>query len=130
MGTANEWLRRAESMLTSAVAMETVNMLNNDKCYILQQAVEKAIKAVLVLYEIQVPRHHDIGRLLKLVDEVKEIPQSVDIETLSELSEFAVNLRYPGSSSYDEISQEEYKRYLDVARVAFIWIRNQVNNAV
>ncbi|MHB8243259.1 MAG: HEPN domain-containing protein [Solirubrobacteraceae bacterium] len=42
-----------------------------------QQAVEKAIKAVLVSREVEIPLTHDIGYLVKLCVEVDELPEDV-----------------------------------------------------
>ena len=42
-----------------------------------QQAVEKAIKAVLVSHEIEIPLTHDIGYLVRLCSDVVELPDIV-----------------------------------------------------
>ena len=42
-----------------------------------QQAVEKAIKAVLVSREIEIPLTHDIGYLVKLCSDLEEMPDIV-----------------------------------------------------
>jgi HEPN domain-containing protein len=42
-----------------------------------QQAAEKAIKAVLVSREIEIPLTHDIGYLVRLCSDVEELPDIV-----------------------------------------------------
>ena len=58
-----------------------------------QQAIEKCIKAVLALHQIEFRKTHDIGELLDLLrDHERSLPP--DSESLDTLDPFAVTLRY------------------------------------
>ena len=63
-------------------------------CWLAQQAAEKALKAALVLDEIDFPFSHDLDALRNV------LPDSSPIRAahpdLAELTEWAVETRYPG----------------------------------
>ena len=63
-------------------------------CWLCQQAAEKAVKAALVLEKIRFPRTHDLDALLDMLPETWPI-KSRHV-TLSELTAWMVNARYPG----------------------------------
>ncbi len=53
---ANNWLQRAKSNMARAKAGRVLpDILYEDLCYDAQQAVEKALKSVCILYEIGLP---------------------------------------------------------------------------
>lgn len=58
-----------------------------------QQAIEKWLKAVMALHELEEVRIHDLGRLLEILDKVGiGLPPGAD--WLDDLSIYAVPLRY------------------------------------
>jgi HEPN domain-containing protein len=66
-----------------------------DLCFNTQQAVEKAIKALLIQRHVQFPYVHDIAELLTVLEEAgQELPQA--IRQAERLTRFAVFTRYPG----------------------------------
>ena len=74
-----EWLRRARSNLArSSQGQTTPDVLFEDTCFDAQQAVEKALKALLVLRSVQVPRTHAISELITMLAELGfDIPADV-----------------------------------------------------
>ena len=83
-----------------------------------QQAAEKAIKAVLADSEVEIPRTHDLGYLLELVESSGrpdvEVPQGV--EDVVWLNPWAVTMRY------DELeSPLDRRAALASAEVAVAW---------
>ncbi len=58
-----------------------------------QQAVEKCLKAVLVLHEVEFRKTHDLDELLKLFANF-DIPLPPYSDKLDELNPYAVTLRY------------------------------------
>ena len=65
-----EWLNRARSNL--ALAKNRVpDAYLEDLCFEAQQAAEKAIKARLMMLNIEFPYVHDLARLLSLLEEVR-----------------------------------------------------------
>lgn len=63
-------------------------------CWLAQQAAEKALKAVLIFLDIDFPRRHDLDALRNLVPHDWRL--KTDHPDLSELTEWAVEARYPG----------------------------------
>ena len=74
-----EWLRRARSNLARASHGQVApDVLFEDLCFDAQQAVEKALKALLVLKGVQVPRTHSISELITVLAELGfDIPVDV-----------------------------------------------------
>jgi HEPN domain len=62
-------------------------------CFHAQQATEKALKAVLVLYGIDFPRSHALERLLALIP--AEPASTFEVESVVELTPWAATGRYP-----------------------------------
>jgi HEPN domain-containing protein len=76
-----------------------------DLCFNAQQAVEKAIKALLIQCHVEFPYVHDIAELLTLLEEAgQEVPQA--IRQAERRTRFAVFTRYPGLAP--PIRQEEH----------------------
>ncbi len=86
------WWRKAAEDL--AVARETQDY-PSASCFHSQQAVEKAIKALLTLHQIPFPKFHNIGQLLELLQHSPTPPAGVDAVGLAQLTRFAVDARYP-----------------------------------
>ena len=61
-----------------------------------QQCVEKSFKAMLELYDLQIPRVHDLRKLLGKMKELK-IQLKVDDERLDELNQIYLDTRYPAN---------------------------------
>jgi HEPN domain-containing protein len=98
-GDAAEWLRHAESDLTYAKLGEVQQaILRNQVAFHAEQAAEKAFKAVLVHAAVEFPRTHDLQSLLLLLRN-SGISTGPEIEQASALTRFAVEARYPGTSS-------------------------------
>jgi HEPN domain-containing protein len=114
-----EWLRRARSNLARASQGQVApDVLFEDPCFDAQQAVEKALKALLVLKGVQVPRTHSISELITLLAELGfDIP--VDVKEASALTDYAVAARYPGPS--EPVLVEDYEKAVATARAVVSW---------
>ena len=66
-------------------------------CWHSQQAAEKALKAALVLEEIDFPYTHDLNALRNLLPDSWSV--RVDHPDLTQLNQWAVEARYPGKWS-------------------------------
>lgn len=88
-----------------------------------QQAVEKALKAVLAMRSIEFPYTHDLQALLELCEEHKiDLPD--DLSEVDRLSPFAVRLRY-GSAPATGLDRDQALRW---AAAAVAWARGQVKS--
>ena len=119
-GDAREWLRRARSNLArSSHGQATPDMLLEDACFDAQQAVEKALKALLVSKGIQVPRTHAISELITMLAELGfEIP--ADVHEASALTDYAVAARYPGP--FDPVLIEDHETAVATATAVVSWV--------
>ncbi|MEA3459308.1 MAG: HEPN domain-containing protein [Chloroflexota bacterium] len=76
----------ARATLATGEALDTV-------CFHAQQAVEKSLKSVLALWEVEYPWRHDLGELLELVKPL--VPEVAPLEDrIISLTPFAVEIRY------------------------------------
>ena len=91
---ASRWLGLAEDDLRAAKATaEASEFRPRHTCWYSQQAAEKAIKAVLVFEQVDVPKSHDLDQLRGLVPLGWNVRQT-DAD-LSSLSRWATDGRYP-----------------------------------
>ncbi len=96
---AHAWLRRAQEDLRM-VDLAIQDGLYAQACFHAQQAVEKALKAILVAQGRVPPRIHGLGRLLDLVNHPQLATMRYDIQRLSPYYGLA---RYPDL----DIAEEE-----------------------
>lgn len=112
-----EWLRRARSNLALARAKDP-DVYPEDLCFEAQQAAEKAVKAVLIHWRRDVPRSHDLARLISLLEEAGEdVP--AEVREAAELTPYAVLGRYPGPLR--PVTHEEYLRAVALAETVVQW---------
>ena len=119
-----EWMLRAFSNLNLAKSQQ-IGVFLEDLCFNAQQAVEKAIKAVLIKYDIDFPYTHNIAELLTLLQksgyELNEfLTQSAG------LTLYAVSTRYPYVSS-SPVEQEEYEQTVMIAEKVIYWANDIIN---
>ena len=121
LGTPQEWLRRAKSNLARAKQPKPDESLWEDLCFDAQQAVEKALKAVLVFRGIDFPKTHNIRVLLTLLDPSgQQIPQ--DFMKAVGLTTYATVSRYPGEA--EPVTEEEYHQAVALAEQVVRWAEN------
>lgn len=92
---AKDWLRLANTDLIGAKALlEMGERFYSLSTFHAQQAAEKALKAYLVFQSIRVPKTHDIGDLVALI-ELRDKGFSELLKPCLELTDYAVAYRYP-----------------------------------
>ena len=92
---ALRWLRYAEEDLLAATKlMESASAFVRPVCCHSHQAAEKALKAVLVFEQLEVPFIHDLNRLRGLIPDGWDVVDSRPV--LAHLTEWAASARYPG----------------------------------
>ena len=116
-----EWLKRANSNLhLGKNLIDGVNL--EDLCFNFQQSVEKALKAVLIKYEIKIPRTHSISELISLLKLIPiDIPTEIEKNAPS-LNIYAVETRYP--DNYFLINKEDYEEALLITQNVYDWAKN------
>lgn len=112
-----EWLNRARSDLALA-RTRGPDIYLEDLCFHAQQAVEKAVKALLLMHKVEFPYIHDIAQLMTLLEGAgQQVPDP--IREAERLTRFAVAIRYPGL--LPPVSLEEYQEAVAMATQAVDW---------
>lgn len=89
-----QWLKKAEEDELSAKALLKVGSPAT-VCFLSQQTTEKLLKTLLVFYEKEFPKVHDLTVLAQLLKPV--VPQIENFkEDLKSLGTYYVETRYPG----------------------------------
>jgi len=91
-----------------------------------QQAVEKSVKALLVMHQTEFRPTHDLGELLDLLDRSDTpLPAAMDRAGLEALTRFAVATRYPPGAA----TEEEARGALQMAELVVVWAGTVLKSA-
>jgi len=112
------WISRAKSSYELSKATISNDIHLEDLCYQAQQAVEKALKGLLLYFGAEPEFTHNIGLLLNELGKYTEITDN--IKGAIKLTNYAVQTRYPGE--YDEITKTEYERAVKTAKDCLDWV--------
>jgi HEPN domain-containing protein len=127
----NEWIDKADHDLGSAKLIYLhIPKYFDTIAFHCQQAVEKYLKAILIFYDVEFQRSHNLVYLLDLLSGQIEISeQTYDNAIL--LNGFSVQIRYPDKSIY--LTKEELETSIQVAQDFRIFAINTIgiieNNA-
>jgi HEPN domain-containing protein len=122
-GSVTDWLARARSDLALASIPLPDNVLYNDLCFHAQQAAEKSVKAVLILFGVEFQKVHDIAELISLLPE--NVPPLPAPRGILSLTTYAVMARYPGD--YEAITEEDYREALQAATAVYEWAERVIS---
>jgi len=117
-----EWLILAQEDLATAADMVPRHRWRH-VCFHAQQAAEKFIKALLTSRQLEIPRTHDLEKLVQHLADAKFLGL-LDPDIL-DLSEYAVDTRYP-SDSVEALTAADAERAL----VASNKVEKRVMNAL
>ncbi len=118
---AKLWLEFAEEDLEASRILVKRGLIRT-ATYHLQQVVEKSLKALLILQGAEIPRTHDIERLMNLLSSSYTIPR--DLWDAVNLTEYAFTTRYP--DDYEPIGEEEYESVYEIAVRVYKWAKGIV----
>jgi HEPN domain-containing protein len=120
-GSPRDWIEHARSDLALArLGRDSEDVLPAQVCFHAQQAVEKALKAVLLYQGIAFPLTHDLEALIEIMTNAgMELPDWSD--DVSGLNPYAVEARYPGRP--DDIGTGDMDEALELARGVIDWAR-------
>ena len=92
-----EWVAKArEDRRSAGILSDHPDGPARSTCFHAQQYVEKLLKGLLTLHEVEAPRTHSLRRLLQLASPV--VPALTDLVDASDaLTVHAVEGRYPGA---------------------------------
>ena len=108
------WLRWAnEDFVMAERSHQMDGFVPRGVCMWSHQSGEKAVKALLVAYDIDPPKQHDLARLaLRLPASAADALLAIDVD---ELSRWATEGRYP--ADLDEAREADAKRAIQLAGV-------------
>jgi HEPN domain-containing protein len=115
------WLDRAKSSLAISKHKSDDDVYFEDLCFQAQQAVEKALKGLLIFYSVEPEKTHNLVSLIKVLSKYTDIPEEINEAVI--LNDFAVQTRYPGD--YTPIDEEEYKNAVTVAEKCVQWVERK-----
>ncbi|MBM2814684.1 MAG: hypothetical protein HW421_1446 [Ignavibacteria bacterium] len=122
---ANQWITRAISNLEKAKCVPASDkILFEDLCFDCQQAVEKALKALLIYNEIEFPKTHSLNQLIFLLHgKIDYIPEFVNDSVY--LTDYSVSTRYPGD--YEPVTKKEFQEALEISQKVVDWVSSSIN---
>lgn len=115
-----KWWKRAKGDLKKA--KDNLNIKNYDlTSFLCQQAVEKALKALLIKKTKKFPKIHDLVRLGRLVDIDKDL-----LKNCEKLTSVYVETRYPDISDI-KYTKEEAEQDIKTAKKVIKWVREKIS---
>ena len=124
-GSPQEWLSRAQGNLALAKTPMPAGGFWEDLCFNTQQAVEKAIKAVMLHKGISFRYTHDLEELLAtFAQSTGQVPE--DIKDAIGLTEYAVETRYPGGR--EPVTEDEYHEAVQTAERVLSWAESIIGS--
>jgi len=109
-----QWRAKAQSDWKTVEILTASQRCPTDTvCFHCQQFVEKLLKALLTLNNIEAPKTHDLRRLIQLAEPfAPELSLLADVS--DELTIHGVEARYPGD--WRKIKRSEMKRVIELAK--------------
>jgi HEPN domain-containing protein len=110
---AARWLRWAnEDLAHGEYGFGNERLVARGACVWAHQAGEKAVKALLIVHDIDPPKRHDLDLLCQLLP--PDDGRLLSALNLPELSRWAIEGRYP--DDFDEASRSQAAQALELAR--------------
>ena len=120
------WLDRAKSSLKISKTKREDDIFYEDLCFQAQQAVEKALKGLLIFYSVEPEKTHNLVTLIKALSKYTDVPE--EINETAVLNDYAVQTRYPGD--YTPISEDEYKDAVIMAEECIKWVDKKIKESL
>nr|AGS52830.1 hypothetical protein [uncultured bacterium contig00009] len=112
------WLARAKSNLALSKNKTYDDVFYEDLCFQAQQAVEKALKALLIYLGKEPEKTHNIVTLIKSLPQHINVPEKVADAAV--LNDYAVQTRYPGD--YAPVEPTEHENAIKIASDCIKWV--------
>lgn len=119
-----EWFSHAMSDLNLArIGQESDDVLHEQVCFHTQQAVEKALKAVLLSIKVDFPLTHDLDELVDILENA-DIHLPPDMTDVGVLTPYAIETRYPGY--WEEITEQDVDEAIKLAKRVLTWASEHI----
>jgi HEPN domain-containing protein len=123
-GSGQDWPRHAESDLHYAkLGRGDPEVLPNQVGFHAQQAVEKALKGVLVHRQVGFTRTHDLTALVQVLT-LAGFKWPTELEDAKNLTPYAVQTRYPGYIA--PLTRKELDEAIRLAEGVLAWAKREL----
>lgn len=110
---ARRWIAKADEDLAAAERLLAIDdSLASVVCFHSQQAVEKLLKALLVVSRVPFARTHDVIQLVQMLPVTLASP--IPLAELAPLNRYAVEARHPIGE--EPLTGDEARSAIDIAR--------------
>ena len=105
-----EWVKKAEEdyLAAQALSRRRKKPLHNSVCFHCQQCAEKYLKARIEEAGLRIPRTHDLEALLNALLPIEPLWASLR-RALQNLTDFAVDFRYPGMTATKQDARTAFR---------------------
>lgn len=117
------WMDNARADLALARISLPQGVQYEQLCFHAQQAAEKAMKAVLLNYQVDIPFTHNLQVLLNLLYGYLPIPD--ELRDVVDLNPYAVSTRYPGE--IEPVTENDYLDAIRLASFAVQWAQSIID---
>lgn len=120
-----KWFEFAEMDFQTAKYLYE-NMIPQPKeiiCYHCQQAVEKALKGLLIAYGKGIKKTHDLGLLAEILQEYHDVPEEY-LSMCDNLTPYGIKIRYPQDI---DIEEHHVRSALKDAEKILTWTKKLLN---
>jgi HEPN domain-containing protein len=124
---AQDWLAHAEADLDYAkLGRSAPKTLESLIAFHAQQAMEKSLKAVLVRFQVEFRKTHDLEELAELIADAG-LNWPAEFEKVAEFTPFATQSRYPG---FDEpVTLAKVDEAIAAAEQVLAWAKRVLDKA-
>lgn len=110
-----EWFRKAEEDEFAGKKILEAKHFLGPACFHFQQMAEKCLKGLLVFYEKEFPKTHDLLRLETLILEIEPRIKKIEKE-LDMLNRYYIETRYPGDYQEPDF-KETQKAFIAASKI-------------
>jgi len=126
-GLIKPWLEKGKEDLLFAKAALKENKFYSHVCYLSQQAVEKYLKALILLKKGEITKEDKTHNLIYLAKKCKTLIDLSGLEKeLRILSQVYIPARYPDEAHLRAFSEKEAKECLEIAEKILNHIENWI----
>ena len=123
---AEKWLKKALANLRVAEKLFEIGEEPWIIAFHAQQAVEKALKAYLILHGKHFGKTHNLSQLIDLCSEIDQEFQQLHELSIDELYPLAVGARYPDTGI--EVTMDEVREAVEKAEKAIAFITRKIKH--
>ena len=122
------WVERAENDFRNAEYVLTMeqNCPFDTVAYHCQQCAEKYLKALLVYWNVDFPRTHDLVILFNLLQNTD--PVDLPLQDVQPLNRYSIEARYPGD--WEPVEESEAKAALQMVTNVRVIVRSVLHPAL